>query len=666
MSIPQPEATKVRTVAAVPVRRARGSVLPPAIVCVMGMAYGLLFGWLTLRRYWGFLMHAQDMGNMGQAAWNTIHGHPFFFTNVRLPWNMEAWGTTTRLSFHVEPIFPLISLVYFIRSTPESLIVLQTVALALGVIPVYLLARDVFGSQWFGVLFALVYALYPSVEAMNEYEFHPVSLATPLLLAAFLFAYRRQWAAFAVAALLAMGTKEEIGLVVGFLGLYVAFFLHERRIGLWTAGAGIFWSLFAVFVVEKHFRPPGSLTYLHSRYGYLQGTDPKYRGLHGIIHTVHHDPGYIAMHILIWPKAGYLWLLLVPVGLLALLAPEVALIGLPTLGLNLLSYESAMYSGLGDNSAELIAVLLVAAIIGGARLARWVRPYLGPRLATASLAAYLALMSVGSQIAYGFTPLGPNYVVAPIGTHQRIEQRFVDMVPSGVPVATQDQLDPHLSSRHYLYLFGDTGRSPLLAPANDVVLDVSADTYAYTSPDIYGRAQTLLRSGWGVVAADDGLIYLRKGVKNTTIPQQFYSWVHADDVKPQHALTGVLEGLKLVGLDVGKSDQPNHTVPVLNFSVFLRPDSDSTPNVMPVIWEMLPDSLPNCATEHGLEWLPTTQWKADRIYRVNMQGLETDTNIPGNVPLYLSIERYSTHLACGDLWANHQSLTPIGSVSVST
>src|SRR5947209_9996187 len=164
-------------------------VLAPVLLALFTIGYALLFGWLSLRRYWGYQMHAQDMGNMGQAAWNTVHGHPFFFTNIRMPWQLEAWGTTTRLSFHVEPIFPLLSLSYLIHPSPESLIVLQTVALALGAVPTYLLAREVLASRFAGAIFALVYLLFPTLQAMNLYEFHPVALATPLLIAAFLFAY---------------------------------------------------------------------------------------------------------------------------------------------------------------------------------------------------------------------------------------------------------------------------------------------------------------------------------------------------------------------------------------------------------------------------------------------------------------------------------------------
>jgi uncharacterized membrane protein len=638
------------------------SLLAPMFVALSLCVYAVLFGWLSLRRYWGYQMHAQDMGNMGQAAWNTLHGHPFFFTNIRMPWQLEAWGTTTRLSFHVEPIFPLLSLSYLIHPGPESLIVLQTVALALGAVPTYLLAREVLSSRFAGAVFALVYLLFPTLQAMNLYEFHAVALATPLLIAAFLFAYRRQYVPFAICCLLAMGTKEEIGLVVAMFGLYVALVQGERRIGFGTAAAGTFWSLFAVFVIEHHYRQPGSLTYLHTRYGYLEGTG---HGLGGVLHTILHDPGAIGSHLFIWPKADYLRYLLIPAGFLALAAPEILLLGAPTLLLNLLSSDFHMYSGVGDNSAELVSVVVIASIIGASRLRTALERALNGRQASAALAVWALFAAVLTQIAFGYTPIGPNYSVAPMGAHQKLSDHFVSMVPAGVPVSTQDQLDPHLSSRHYLYLFADTGRQPPLVPANDVLLDVSAPEYAQPLPDIHARAMQLLHHGWGVVAAKDGLIYLRKGAGSGTIPGAFYSFMTADNARPQHLLHGEVSGLQLAGFDLVKTDQPNHRIPNLQYNVYLRPKVLHLRNVVPVIFEVQSGKEIGCSMSASLYWLPTPRWKQGHVYRVTMQPLETQSNDPGTARLVLSVESALSQPSCGQAWAHRGHTTSVGTQTIS-
>ena len=64
---------------------------------------------------------------------------------------------------------------------------MQAVAVALGAVPVFLLARKHLGSERAGLGFALVYLLYPPTQWLVVDDFHPVALATPLLLGAIWF-----------------------------------------------------------------------------------------------------------------------------------------------------------------------------------------------------------------------------------------------------------------------------------------------------------------------------------------------------------------------------------------------------------------------------------------------------------------------------------------------
>ena len=120
--------------------RARARDLPAATVVnallwTMSLAYAAFFVYVEWLRYHTFLMHALDMGNMEQAVWNTAHGHPFAFNNLRIKWGIEATGTTTRLSFHVEPILLLVAIPYLFFSSPVTLMVIQALVVASGVFP---------------------------------------------------------------------------------------------------------------------------------------------------------------------------------------------------------------------------------------------------------------------------------------------------------------------------------------------------------------------------------------------------------------------------------------------------------------------------------------------------------------------------------------------------
>ena len=53
------------------------------------------------------------------------------------------------------------------RGRPRSLYLVETVWMALGAVPLYLLARDRLGSGWLVVAVAGCFLLYPSLEWIN-------------------------------------------------------------------------------------------------------------------------------------------------------------------------------------------------------------------------------------------------------------------------------------------------------------------------------------------------------------------------------------------------------------------------------------------------------------------------------------------------------------------
>jgi uncharacterized membrane protein len=662
------ETAPERAVGAVSSLRIPAELIAPALLVLAATAYGALFGWLSLERYWTYQMHALDMGNMGQAAWNSVHGHLFYFTNMRLPYKIEAWNTTTRLSFHVEALFPAISLVYLAFARPESLLILQTLAIALGAIPTYFLARDVLKNRWLALVFGLAYLLYPTVEALNLYEFHPVALATPLLIAAFLFLERRQWVLFGACCLAAMGTKEEIGLIVAMFGLYAAVVLKERRIGFATAAAGVIWSLVATLVIEHHFRQTPTVTYLRSRYGYLCPSPAQSCGIQGVVHTLTHDPGSIIGVIFVWPKLGYLLRLLAPLGFMALLSPIALLLGLPTLALNLLSNDFHMYSGVGDNSAELASVVVIASILGARTLISVLRPWLSPFGASVAVAIWVLGLAGWNQYTSGFTPVGSAYQAPAGSSHQKIADTFVSMIPGDVPVSTQDQLDPHLSSRHYVYLFEDIGGGAV-PQADYVLLDASAPTYPLPSYQLHEKAMNLLQSpGWGVAAANDGLILLEHGAGSSSITPAFYTYMMAGSDKGSSPLSGSAGGLDVLGYSRERADLPNHHIPNLAYTFYFRPSQPVVADLEPVVYEMMGGQLMGCVKDPlGLAWLPSSQWIPGQTYRVQMDTLETNWNVPGTAALSMELLPMSAgdpSVSCGQLWARHGRLWDVGTLDI--
>ena len=108
-------------------------------------AFAALFGLLSVRRQEAFSTGRFDLGNMVQAVWSTAHGHPLRVTDL-------DGDQVLRLGAHVDPVLVLFAPLWWLWPSPNLLLVVQSVAIALGAVPVYRLARKHLGSSRAGTL----------------------------------------------------------------------------------------------------------------------------------------------------------------------------------------------------------------------------------------------------------------------------------------------------------------------------------------------------------------------------------------------------------------------------------------------------------------------------------------------------------------------------------
>ncbi|MGH2514915.1 MAG: DUF2079 domain-containing protein, partial [Ktedonobacterales bacterium] len=210
----------------------------------------LVVGKHVLVRYQAYRADAFDLGNMDQAVWNTLHGHPFRFTTVGLDWH----GPPTRLGVHVEPILLLIAPLYLLHAGPETLLVLQTVALALGGIPLFLLClRRLPEAPLVGAAFVVSYLLAPFLLGEALWDFHAVALATPLLLLALWALDARRYGWLVAACILAALTKEDVAFALIPLGLYVAIWRGKPRLGWGIVASAVVWAGICFGLILPHF-----------------------------------------------------------------------------------------------------------------------------------------------------------------------------------------------------------------------------------------------------------------------------------------------------------------------------------------------------------------------------------------------------------------------------
>ena len=395
-------------------------------------AYATGFAALSILRYHAFNTGRFDLGNMTQAVWATAHGHPLAVTNLE-------GEQTSRLGSHVDPILVAFAPLWWIWPSPSMLLAVQAIAIALGALPVFWLARKHLGSERAALGFALAYLLYPAVQWLTLAEFHPVALACPLLLYAFWYLDEDRLVPFAAFAGLAALTKEDIPLVIAGLGIWYALSRKRYRIGGAIAAVGIALTAFSVKVVMPHFNAETSSRF-YQRYGTL-GDSPG-----EILATIFTHPGRVVSAALDSQGLHYLADLGLPLVLLFAAAPLVLVAALPELGLNLLSAAPTQSSIHHHYTAGLIPPLVAASVLGAARLARGDQRR-GALLASIAVgAALVANYAVGALPLWRSLPGGSSYQAhaSNVAAHDRITERALGSSPT-TPSSAQRTRSDHTS-----------------------------------------------------------------------------------------------------------------------------------------------------------------------------------------------------------------------------
>ena len=428
---------------------------PRAFVWLAAVASAGVFGTASILRHRAFGSGRFDLGNMTQAVWSTANGDFLSVTDVH-------GEQICRLGSHFDPILAALVPLWWVWPDPELLLVVQAIAVASGAIPVYWLAGKHLAADWPAAALAVAYLVYPPVQWLTTSDFHPVALACPLLLYAWWHLDERRLWAFTLLAVLAIATKEHVGLAVAAMGVWYAVRYRSPRTGAAIAILAGGAALIATLIVVPRFAPAGTSAF-ESRYDSpsLDGRD-----------------------------LAYLAALLVPLVLLPLAAPLAALAAVPELGLNLLSSTLSQTSVKTHYAAVAVPALFAATVYGASRL--------GPRLAyVAALTAVAAMLLLG--------PLGRVELAA--DEHDAAAARALALVPAGVPVSATNALGAHLSDRRRIFSF------PLLREATWVVVDEQRLTFLDSLEP--GRSKAALAKlrrdpDWRRVFAEDGVLVFRR------------------------------------------------------------------------------------------------------------------------------------------------------------
>ena len=473
------------------------------------VADSIVLSYLSVLRYWSFT-DAWDLGGFAQSIWSASHGglldytvNSFFY--VGFPGQLAH----SYLGTHFSPFLFLMVPAYALVPDPITLLVIQSVVVALGALPIYWLAKSLLTKRAaLGLSFA--YLIYPPVLGLALDNFHPETFIPTLMMFAIYFAIEEKWLGAAASSVLVMSTIEQGGYLVAALAAFLLVYHRAWRRRPLLAGLilmivlPIGYSVLATNLrTDFGLNPTGFTLTLNSGNFQQLGVNFSEQIPAGVLSNP-----VRALGALVYDLPGKLeWLIsvLAPVAFLPLIAPESYLLAIPYLPVALFSNYPGYYSTYGIEQAFLIGATFPATIIGLKRMR--VNGIKADRVVAVILVSSLMFAAV-----LDFPPSVYGNSFSP-GPSAQAESRLISLIPANASVLTTSDIFPHLANRIDAYVVPPstlrTGYSSIdsailgsIRPPDYVMLNLGSP-----SGNVIAESYALLRyvtnhSSYGILAYD--------------------------------------------------------------------------------------------------------------------------------------------------------------------
>ena len=406
------------------VRNFKAWMPPRSLLGIMSISAAILLASSTLR-HGLFHSNAWDLG---------IFDQPLYLLSRGLPPVSSIIGVHI-LGDHAAWIFYPLAGLYWIYPDVHWLFAVQAIALALGVLPTYHLAKQAGLLERQALAIAIAYLLYPLIFNLNLFDFHPEVIALPLILTAIWMARADRILGFAVCIVVVLGCRDALALTITAMGVWLVVFEKKRVCGAIAIVAGLVWFYLATQVILPHFQPAGVLGL--SLYAELGDSIPEI-ALNLIL-----KPDVVLRRVLTFSNLGYLVILVAPLawGLTPRhFAPMVAAI--PQLAMNLLSEKEVQKNLVHQYSLPILPFMLLVVIASLAADDAWIQ-----RPKNILMWSLVAFMALGQWHLFG------TRYLSKLSTWQATRSAIAHVTTQD-PVLAPAALVPHLSHRSHINVIG--------------------------------------------------------------------------------------------------------------------------------------------------------------------------------------------------------------------
>jgi len=508
--------------------------------------YIVIFVFLTFGRHDSLKTYLNDLGTYDQIVWNSLHGRLFQTSG-------GIYATSDNFSYlsgHFSPILLILMPFYLIWTNPKMLLLLQVLAVGLGALPIYWLARDKIKSKLAGFVFLISYLFYPILHNALMYDFHEVTLAVPFITFALYFWQKKKYLWMSIFLILICFSQEHLTLIVFMFGLYLMFVNKKWKMGGIIAFLSLAYFLLVITVIMPSFSvthgvdviksPSGGIT----RYSWLGSSAGE------IAKTIVSKPFWVLQNVFSWRRIDFFITLFIPLLGLSLFSATV-LLALPVLLIYFLSSFWLTYSIYYYHSAPLVGIIYFAAIFSFARLIReqkYRRLFLILILIASILVSYF----------YTITPFAKDYSWSDYkpSAHARLISEVKKIIPNNASLSVQHNLGPHFTDRRQLYSLPKK-----IGEADYILVDVYNPYYGKSNKQFFGLRDILAKplADWakiiedifydekyGLIYEKDGYFIFRKGASQDLNEQGFSHFIKLLDDIVNDLQQGILYELEQI------------------------------------------------------------------------------------------------------------------------
>lgn len=475
---------------------------------ILGIAivlYTIVFSYFTILRHWFFQSSAWDLGIYMQSLYTTgFHGRLLGYT-VEIP-TLNPSGSF--LGIHFSPFLFLLVPLYRLFPFAETLLILQSLVLALGSFGLYWLSKHLLENKFISISLAMAYLLYTPLQTLNWFDFHPAAFIPLFFFLMFYFYVRRSYMKSLVFFVLILSTIEIMPVLLFPFGLYCLISDRKNKKALMYAVSILIvsaaWFLLAS-LVKSYLNPNASVTF-----SAWQTWGNSYQEI--IINMITKPINVVVYFFTVLPleKVLYFLWLIVPLLFLPLFArKEFILLAMPWIVLVFLS----SYPGYFTNSyaAFVAPQVFVAAIYGIKQVTRTDNGTISTSLIMRYgkwilWATVITFILVGP---FGLVPQTREIYVHGIpedSPNKEALRSALQVIPANASVFTSFRIASHLANRLEVYSNAIPNK-----PVDYIIVDLKSPDASiplsiFGDSAIFGVEQLLDKYNYTMILSNDGIL----------------------------------------------------------------------------------------------------------------------------------------------------------------